>query len=165
MQAVRNGWLRRLAFLLARSGDIWVWTLLSLVAWRRPEARWRTRGRAIGRATLVAALVTLALKGLFRRQRPPGSSNRPYLGPDAHSFPSGHACRAMAVATALSPLVGPVARPLLFFWAILVGLSRVALGVHHLSDAVAGLLVGWGVGRVSRPGLRAPASGEPADVL
>ncbi|RMF36585.1 MAG: phosphatase PAP2 family protein [Chloroflexi bacterium] len=94
----------------------------------------------------------MTLKGLFRRQRPPGSANRPYLGPDAHSFPSGHACRAMAIATALSPLVEPVVRPFLFLWAVLVGLSRVALGVHHLSDVVVGLLVGWGIGLLHRPG-------------
>ena len=57
--------------------------------------------------------------------------------PDAFSFPSGHSCAAMSVALTYAMAFPSLAVPLLG-WAMLVGMSRVMLGVHYPGDVVVG---------------------------
>jgi undecaprenyl-diphosphatase len=60
--------------------------------------------------------------------------------PDRFSFPSGHACAIMAVAYVLSlslPVIGWFLLPV----AMLVGASRVVLGVHYPGDVAVGQLL------------------------
>jgi undecaprenyl-diphosphatase len=57
--------------------------------------------------------------------------------PDRFSFPSGHACAIMAVAYVLAlalPVIGWLLLPL----AVVVGASRVVLGVHYPGDVLVG---------------------------
>jgi undecaprenyl-diphosphatase len=60
--------------------------------------------------------------------------------PDRYSFPSGHATASMAVALAYGAAFPAFAVPLLLL-AILVGFSRIRLGVHYPSDVLAGQLI------------------------
>lgn len=60
------------------------------------------------------------------------------------SFPSGHATVACAVAAALS-IRWPKGKVIWWSVAALVGLSRIALGLHWPSDVAAGALIGCGV--------------------
>lgn len=60
--------------------------------------------------------------------------------PDAFSFPSGHACAAMSVAISYAMAFPAIAWPAVTL-AVLVGLSRVRLGVHYPGDVVAGQLL------------------------
>ncbi len=99
---------------------------------------------------LGAGMLGLVLKELVRRARP--------ALPDAvaaapgFSFPSGHALNSMVAAGVVVLVVGSrISRAWrLATWAaalgvvLLVGFSRVGLGVHYLSDVVAGWLVGLG---------------------
>ena len=57
--------------------------------------------------------------------------------PDRFSFPSGHACAAMSVAVAFAWAFPLLAVPLLML-ALLVGCSRVTLGVHYPGDVAVG---------------------------
>jgi undecaprenyl-diphosphatase len=57
--------------------------------------------------------------------------------PDRFSFPSGHACAAMAVAVGFASAF-PALAPLLLVLAAVVGFSRVALGVHYPGDVLVG---------------------------
>lgn len=60
----------------------------------------------------------------------------------AASFPSGHSTTAFAVATALVLLFGRRWAPLAFAVAALVAASRVVVGAHFVSDAIAGAWFG-----------------------
>jgi undecaprenyl-diphosphatase len=96
--------------------------------------------------TLAAGAVTTALKRLFRRQRPPGEGWGFYSRFDRHAFPSGHAGRSACIVVLLIPLLPPWGLISLPIWAGLVGLARVALQVHFVSDILGGWVVGLLVG-------------------
>jgi len=60
--------------------------------------------------------------------------------PDQFSFPSGHSAAAMAVAVVYAMAFPPLAVVLIPL-AILVGVSRVCLGVHYPGDVFIGQLI------------------------
>lgn len=59
-----------------------------------------------------------------------------------HSFPSGHTAIATALALSVWPYIPPRYRWLLVVWIVVVGLSRINLGVHWPVDIVGGFAVG-----------------------
>lgn len=68
---------------------------------------------------------------------------RAAAAPDSHyTMPSGHATYTRALAAALWPLLGSVARGGLLPLAAAVGWSRVALGAHSPADVAAGYALG-----------------------
>ena len=60
--------------------------------------------------------------------------------PDKFSFPSGHAAAAMSVAIVYS-FAFPTLASALIPLAMLVGVSRVCLGVHYPGDVLIGQLI------------------------
>jgi undecaprenyl-diphosphatase len=104
----------------------------------------RHLGLVAGLANLVSHLMVQALKRTVVRRRP--SAAIPELGalaalPDHYSFPSGHACAAMAIAVAALVVAPPVGGAALAL-ALLVGMSRVYLRVHYMTDVVVGQFLG-----------------------
>lgn len=61
--------------------------------------------------------------------------------PDKYSFPSGHTTAAVMVACLLG-MHFPIFWAPMLIWAGLVGLSRIALGVHYPADVGAGAILG-----------------------
>lgn len=60
--------------------------------------------------------------------------------PDRFSFPSGHAAAAMSVALGYS-IIFPTIAPALIVLAVVVGASRVFVGVHYPGDVLIGQLI------------------------
>jgi undecaprenyl-diphosphatase len=94
------------------------------------------------------SLINNALKWTVDRERPDIAQ---LTGHGGSSFPSGHSAAAAACWAALAlVLARRRSRPIRLLTAVVaaaiaiaVAVSRVLLGVHWLSDVVAGLIVGW----------------------
>jgi len=121
-------------------------TVVGLVEWRRLPSRALPGFLAVVIGGQVA--LTNLTKWLVDRARP---DLDPLAGFSGASFPSGHSATAAASLAAFALLAGrdrPVAAK-----AVLAGVatglatgvaaSRVLLGVHWLTDAVAGVALGW----------------------
>jgi membrane-associated phospholipid phosphatase len=121
--------------------------LMLIALWRsRPLGPVHTvQALAVPLTVVVAFFANDAIKSLFDEQRPCRTLHTvtveacPALGD--YSFPSNHTVVAAATAAALLLIdrrTGLVAVPL----AVLLGASRVWIGVHYPHDVLAGLLVG-----------------------
>ena len=140
--AEKPGALRTLAAILAHSGDAWVCLLGLVVLYVAGNEYWRWRALALGIATVVTAIVGLLIKIPRRRRRPEGEWGAVYRKSDPHSFPSGHAVRVVMLAVLMIGL-GPGWLALgLAIWAPMVAFARAAMGVHYLSDVLAGMVIG-----------------------
>ena len=113
---------------------------LVLIAWLGLK-RWKREGLFAGLALGGSALLNLATKQWFARERP---SLWASIAPETtYSFPSGHAMGSMTLASVAVMLAWhtrwrvPVSLAGMAF-VLLVGMSRVYLGVHYPSDILAG---------------------------
>src|SRR5581483_4496197 len=98
-----------------------------------------------GAAAAVAGIfIFRALKHASRRKRP--CEIEPHcwatmLPPDLYSFPSGHSITAFGVAVSIG-LFYPELQGCLLAAAVLIAGSRIILGMHFLSDVLAGSMLG-----------------------
>jgi membrane-associated phospholipid phosphatase len=133
---------RAIAIFLAHSGDSWFWLAGLLLVWLLCKDEWHTTAAFLAICILILAALVLGIKFLVRRQRPEGEWGAIYRKTDPHSFPSGHAARAVLLAGLFWALgIQPLAW-ILIIWAPLVSLARVSMGVHYLVDVIAGWLLG-----------------------
>ncbi len=111
---------------------------------RRPDLIW-----AIMVALIVVSFGVDGAKDLFNTPRPPA-----VLLPDQFhligfravtgSFPSGHSAAAFAFAGAICMLRFPLpAKIAALTGAVLVAVSRVAVGIHWPQDVLGGAVLGW----------------------
>jgi len=146
--AEQHGMLRNLAILLVHSGDSWFWLLGLGLVWCLGPDFWQERAQVLFVGILVTAVLVMVVKFTVRRRRPEGEWGKIYRSTDPHSFPSGHAARAVmlgVMAVGLGPAWFAV---LLCGWAPLVVLARVAMGLHYPTDVMAGALFGLVMGGI-----------------
>jgi undecaprenyl-diphosphatase len=137
-------WVRIWMILASRVGDGWLWYAIGLILllFGGPN-----RFLAVGAATISAVLsvtLFLRLKELAHRTRPCAIERCSWstlLPPDQFSFPSGHSMTAFSIAIPLS-LFYPSLEAGLMFCAISIATSRIVLGMHYLSDVLAGSALG-----------------------
>ena len=144
-------WLRVWMIAATRGGDGWLWYAMGLlVALAGGQERFRALGAAAA-ASAVGIGLFLKLKRAFGRKRPCALEPHCWatlLPPDQFSFPSGHTITAVAVTVSLGAYY-PLMLPGLFFCAVSVALSRILLGMHFLSDVIAGAVLGGLLGYAS----------------
>jgi undecaprenyl-diphosphatase len=137
-------WIRLWALCATRGGDGWLWYGVSAMILLFGGAE---RFLAVGAAALAAGTgigIFLNVKKATGRKRP--GTFEPHcwatlLPPDQFSFPSGHTITAFAVALSLSRFYPDLALGLLFC-AFSIAASRILLGMHFLSDVIAGAAIG-----------------------
>ena len=153
--AEKPGFLRTVSMVLAHSGDSWFWGLgLVILYFVTSNPFWKQWALTQFFWIAILAVVVMAVKFTVRRRRPEGEWGAIYRNTDPHSFPSGHAARAFLIAVIATGLGPGWLAVVLWVWAPLVALARAAMGVHYLSDVVAGALVGIGgrdAGLVAEP--------------
>lgn len=97
---------------------------------------------------IIDIVITVILKMIFRRSRPMHNHMDMFatVSVDHYSFPSGHAARAAMLACFFSLHVfsSPLWILLVTAWSLIVTISRVCLGRHHVIDVVCGYIVGIG---------------------
>ncbi len=118
---------------------------------------------ALGQAAIISVVMSSAYKA-FTGRRPPGilhggsGDNNDYSGDFKFGFlnrgvyngwPSSHTMNAFAMAATLSELYPNAAalKTIAYTYASFVGLG-VSVNIHWFSDAVAGALIGYSIGKV-----------------
>jgi undecaprenyl-diphosphatase len=107
--------------------------------------KWGREARLFAITMIGAGLLNITLKLAFKRPRPVPFFN--LTAPETYSFPSGHsltsACFFGALAAILTARVKS-RRLRVIVWVVctlmfvVIGLSRIYLGVHHTTDVIAG---------------------------
>jgi len=137
-------WIRFWVLCATRGGDGWLWySLGALILAFGGDVRFLALAAALIAVTSGIALF-LWLKRTFRRRRPCAIHPicwHELLPPDQFSFPSGHTITAFAVALTVSHFY-PGMQLGLGFCAMSVAISRVLLGMHFVSDVIAGAVLG-----------------------
>ncbi|ENM5880978.1 phosphatase PAP2 family protein [Vibrio metoecus] len=134
----------RLSKSISHTGDGHLYAVMGGLAWLLDSSH----GLLFLTIGLLAFAIELPiywlLKNGFQRRRPQELSAlvTAYITPsDRYSLPSGHTAAAFVMATVIG-YIYPHWYPLAVSWASLIGFARVLLGVHFLSDVLAGALLG-----------------------
>jgi len=140
-----------------RAGEWYTYVAVALVLFVVPRWRWQF-GVPVAAVMVASRALNTLLKISFRIPRP---DMHRLIGESGFSFPSGHAMNGAACAGICALLVWHYAgrrwvrvtvAVLLALFVLMVGCSRVYLGVHNPSDIIAGFamglcvaFVGWAV--------------------
>ncbi|MCF4171871.1 phosphatase PAP2 family protein [Vibrio sp. McD22-P3] len=136
---------------VSRTGDGHLYLILGLMIWFMDDVA----GRLFFAAALLAFAIELPIywltKNSFKRRRPEEFSHllQAFITPsDRYSLPSGHTAAAFLMATIIGHFY-PAWYDAALIWALLIGASRILLGVHFLTDVVIGAVLGVSAAYVS----------------
>lgn len=140
--------VRELKILTFFGAPLWFYIIVTpavLWVWRRGHTRLAV---FLVVTTLGGGLLDTIVKEVVGRPRP--SLVEPVASAHGKSFPSGHAMSSTVAYGALLlvflPAIGRRYRPVVFAGAVVlvvaIGFSRLALGVHYITDVVGGVVLG-----------------------
>lgn len=144
-------WFRVWMLLASRIGDGWLWCAAGVLVFILGGPQSYVAVVASALAVCSSAAIFLILKPTFGRLRPCMVERHCWVKlfpPDRFSFPSGHTMIAFAVASSLGLFFPSILLPLTLS-ALSVGVSRVVLGLHFLSDVLVGAAAGAALGLLS----------------
>lgn len=126
--------------------------VILLAGWYLKKSRLFETGRSLFIGLIAAGISVQVIKHLIGRARPRITDTLLLIGPTLKkgydSFPSGHTTMAFCFAAILSHHL-PKYRILFYVFAVIVGLERIEDGAHFPSDALAGAILGFAVGKAS----------------
>ncbi|PSW15122.1 phosphatase PAP2 family protein [Photobacterium sanctipauli] len=135
-----NHQVARLSRAVSHTGDGHLYVVFALLVWGLDSQQ---GGQVLKMGLLAFAIelpLYLLLKNSFKRDRP--QSFPSFIKPsDKYSLPSGHTAAAFVMASLITAFY-PDTAWFIWPWAVAIGLSRVLLGVHYLSDIFVGALLG-----------------------
>jgi len=111
------------------------------------KKKWQREAKLFGITMIGAAILNISLKLAFQRPRPVPFFN--LLAPESYSFPSGHSLASCCFYGALAALLtarmqNKTLKTFTWFVGVmmflLIGLSRIYLGVHYTTDVIAGFV-------------------------
>lgn len=138
--ALRNPVLDLLFPVLSMAGTASFSFILSAYLYFKGDKKY---SRRLLLTTIVCALSVWTLKDLIMRPRPfITHAVVPLEVPPSYSFPSGHSAQAFVLVSVLDKKLRKFSVPL----APCIAFSRMYLGVHYLSDILAGSLIGLFIG-------------------
>lgn len=138
-------WIFKVATRLG-DGSLWIATAIGLLAINDNHAQ-RVAISAI-LSVAISVLLFMCVKNLIGRPRPFEAWQDLtciMAPPDRFSFPSGHTMTAFAVWGSLFAGL-PVLSHAYLLIAILIGLSRIFLGLHYPTDVIVGAVLGGTIG-------------------
>lgn len=115
--------------------------VIAWFAWRK----WGREAKLFALTMIGASVLNITLKLVFKRPRPVPFFD--LTAPESYSFPSGHSLASCCFFAGLAAILsGRIKhrRPRTIIWTIaivmflLIGLSRIYLGVHYTTDVIAG---------------------------
>ena len=137
-------WVRLWMICATRGGDGWLWYPIALAILLFGGAERFAAVAAAGTGVGTGVAIFLILKRATGRSRPCALEPHCWaslLPPDRFSFPSGHSITAFAMALSIG-LFYPSLIAGLLFCAFSIAISRIILGMHFLSDVIAGSMLG-----------------------
>jgi undecaprenyl-diphosphatase len=150
-------WVCWWMLLATRAGDGWLWGMVGIALLLSSDP---LRFRSLEAATCAVAS-GIALFHIIKRRicRPRPCDLEPHCWAciatrsfvdrkDKFSFPSGHSTTAFAVAISIGSFY-PEVMPFLLILAVNVAISRVIVGMHFLSDVIAGGALGGLLGYIA----------------
>lgn len=146
--SIRNPILDGIFTFFSIIGDkMLVWILLALIFLLIARNWYFILSFFVGAGSVY--VINSVIKHIVQRERPftQDPTLIPLLTESSYSFPSGHASSSFLAATIISYYF-PKFRVVLFILAAIIAFSRVYVGVHYLTDVLAGAIEGVVIGLI-----------------
>ncbi|AJR09985.1 phosphatase PAP2 family protein [Photobacterium gaetbulicola] len=125
---------------VSHTGDGHLYVIFALMIWGADVEQGADVVKTGLQAFALEVPVYLLLKYSLKRRRPEALPS--FVTPsDKYSLPSGHTTAAFVMASLITAFY-PDTSWFIWPWAVAIGFSRVLLGVHYITDVIAGALLG-----------------------